>query len=85
MRINVRQGIGPVATIRGRDLRVVIDALDTHVQGGGGAHRRAAALLAELRHFEPRIPPLPCGCGGAHHPADCPDVARRRGAGADSP
>ncbi|GAA2154077.1 hypothetical protein GCM10009760_52600 [Kitasatospora kazusensis] len=85
MRINVRPAMGPVATIRGRDLRVVIDALGTHVRGGGGLHRRASVLLGELREVEHRIPVQLCGCGAEHHPADCPDAARRRGAGADAP
>ncbi|WP_033819774.1 hypothetical protein [Kitasatospora sp. MBT63] len=85
MRINVRPAMGPVATIRGRDLRVVIDALDTHVREGEGLRRRASALLGELRGVEHRIPVQPCGCGADHHPADCPDAARRRGAGAEAP
>ena len=85
MRINIRPAMGPVVTIRGRDLRVVMDALDTHVRKGKGPRRRASILLRELREVEHCIPVQPCGCGAEHHPADCPDAARRRGAGADAP
>ncbi len=85
MRINVRPAMGPVATIRGRDLRVVMDALNTHIREGEGLRRRASALLGELREVEHRIPVQLCGCGAEHHPADCPDAARPRGAGPDKP
>ena len=85
MRINLRPSVGPVATIRGRDLRVVIEALETHVERGEGVRRRAAALLDELRRVGPQIPVQLCGCGALHHPVDCPDAARRRGGVADVP
>ncbi|MER5642037.1 hypothetical protein ABT095_34510 [Kitasatospora sp. NPDC002227] len=85
MRINFRPGIGPVVTIRGRDLRVVIDALDSHAKEGEGVRRRASALLGELRQVEPQIPKLLCSCGALHHPDDCPTAALRRAGVADTP